>query len=594
MAKSPQALTRQTILEYVGPSVADIIFFERKDSRLPGYAAPPKYGTAHPDTSKWPGHKLALVRPDRNEPGYVLWYYVADREGQDDYNFEIKDKKLVRTYIVPREDYLDGSFPAPAVDAPDAVFPAYTYTRQDVVRTGDAELDSLYVVVQRRYDNLDADDDGSVESDGSEDAEAVTENAIVPGEDVTVRRKGREAIAEVGPDGFVTTRQSVETEENLWTNTTEKRIPRDSTAASAVELRPGFKRTTTSAFVSAAHPQNTTPGMVSQDWKTVAVDVEGDERQWSKDTTGIANNPSTGSKWVQTLHGGVARVTYETVDDGHLADEGYDVIGSEVDPFGDGQALKTTTKLVDGYATLAGTEYDARTGAVITVTKSVVPAGTLGSAAGDTVIEVQPYDKWRSIQVVSRLSSDLSSLGFSNVPCSVTFPLPAVLHEARMRFINVYATGSPPAWAHDSALMLDMSPPDNGPFPGYAHRIVSRNPNAGPDPTAIPRFKTRAHSIYYDYWRTRSVLIGDGAGQATAQIKQFSIPASVHPAMVIMGVALEEEYARDGEAKGGGNAAVIPASDPPVLPVGRTVVAVGTPEKWRFGYWVIEWREALL
>ena len=80
MAKSPQALTRQTILEYVGPSVADIIFFERKDSRLPGYAAPPEYGTAHPDTSKWPGHKLALVRPDRNEPGYVLWYYVADRE----------------------------------------------------------------------------------------------------------------------------------------------------------------------------------------------------------------------------------------------------------------------------------------------------------------------------------------------------------------------------------------------------------------------------------------------------------------------------------------------------------------------------------
>ena len=58
---SPQ---RQSVLSFVSPKVADLLFFETVDAQKIGNtpaeieANLPVYGTAHPDTENFPNHKL--------------------------------------------------------------------------------------------------------------------------------------------------------------------------------------------------------------------------------------------------------------------------------------------------------------------------------------------------------------------------------------------------------------------------------------------------------------------------------------------------------------------------------------------------------
>ena len=97
MPKPPSPPPRkQRVLNFVSPKVADIIFYELRDGRLPQYKTTPAYGTAHPDKRKYPNHKLVFVTPaTASEDGWQKWYYAASRESQDDYNFEIDgDERL--------------------------------------------------------------------------------------------------------------------------------------------------------------------------------------------------------------------------------------------------------------------------------------------------------------------------------------------------------------------------------------------------------------------------------------------------------------------------------------------------------------------
>ena len=55
---SPQ---RQTVLTFVSPNVQDLLFYETVDAQRVG-TTPPTYGTAHPNTDKFPDHKLVYVR----------------------------------------------------------------------------------------------------------------------------------------------------------------------------------------------------------------------------------------------------------------------------------------------------------------------------------------------------------------------------------------------------------------------------------------------------------------------------------------------------------------------------------------------------
>ena len=148
------------------------------------YLAHPSYGTAHPDTEKFPRHKLCYVKQADGEGLYFEYYYAADRRHQDDYNFEFSQADLggnkydtvVRTYVTLRSDFSDTDAEYKAGDAmpdPTSQFAAeniveyhdgagsttdeelvstdYILMTRQQKRIGDQELDSLFVVEQRVY-----------------------------------------------------------------------------------------------------------------------------------------------------------------------------------------------------------------------------------------------------------------------------------------------------------------------------------------------------------------------------------------------------------------------------------------------------------
>jgi len=172
---SPQ---RQTVLSFVSPKVADLLFFETVDAQKIGNtpkeieANLPVYGTAHPDTENFPTHTLCFVKQADPEGLFYQYYYAADRASQDDYNFEFSQADLggnkydtvVRTYVIKREDFDDDdaslkagdAMPNTALRTDDTKFfevDKYILMTRKQKRVGDKELDGLFVVEQRVYFN---------------------------------------------------------------------------------------------------------------------------------------------------------------------------------------------------------------------------------------------------------------------------------------------------------------------------------------------------------------------------------------------------------------------------------------------------------
>lgn len=152
MPLNPAPSVRQVALRPT-PKVSDLLFYELKDSRLAAYSSPPSYGTGHPDISKYPKHKLVLVEP-ADDSGWFKWWYAADREAQDDYNYAVTypyagDEafpRYTRTYVIPRADY------APLVmGSADPVHSDAVLVGQ-LMKPMEGQIGSMYVEVTRVYD----------------------------------------------------------------------------------------------------------------------------------------------------------------------------------------------------------------------------------------------------------------------------------------------------------------------------------------------------------------------------------------------------------------------------------------------------------
>ena len=81
------------------------------------------YGSAHRNSDKFPNFKLALIKnADGDQGQFQFWYYVVDRDSQDDYNWEFQSASasgrrydtVVRTYIILRSSFEDST---PAINS---------------------------------------------------------------------------------------------------------------------------------------------------------------------------------------------------------------------------------------------------------------------------------------------------------------------------------------------------------------------------------------------------------------------------------------------------------------------------------------------
>lgn len=157
----PQAPFRQDRRLFPTPLVSDILFSEVRDCSRISF---PEYGTYHPDSKKWPHHKLVFIKPvDIERDGLFEFFYAADREFQDLYNFAFLTRNVagrefrtvVRTYITARDkfDPLTPAFGTPMPDVPESTFDGVSYFLYEKIqqRNDQQELDSLYVTEQITY-----------------------------------------------------------------------------------------------------------------------------------------------------------------------------------------------------------------------------------------------------------------------------------------------------------------------------------------------------------------------------------------------------------------------------------------------------------
>lgn len=159
---SPQ---RQSVLTFVSPNVQDLLFYETVDKQRVG-KTPPVYGSAHPNTSKFPNHKLVFVKQFDAEGQLYQYYYAASRASQDEYNFEYSQASLgqskfntvVRTYVTPRSDFKEDDASLEAGDAMPTEPSSANFTGKGYIlmsrqqkRLSDPELDGYFIVEQRVF-----------------------------------------------------------------------------------------------------------------------------------------------------------------------------------------------------------------------------------------------------------------------------------------------------------------------------------------------------------------------------------------------------------------------------------------------------------
>ena len=160
ISQLPQAPHRQDRRVFPTPLIGDVLFSEIRDCNR---ILIPEYGTPHPDTNKWPDHKLVYVKTvDIERDGIFEFFYAADRENQDLYNFShteadiggTKFDAVSRSYVIPRKDF-NPDTPAMGYTMPDSPLGLFADThvlaQKQQNRIQEQELDSLYVAETHVY-----------------------------------------------------------------------------------------------------------------------------------------------------------------------------------------------------------------------------------------------------------------------------------------------------------------------------------------------------------------------------------------------------------------------------------------------------------
>ena len=157
------SLQRYPVFDVATP-LRDLVFYEVVDYNLQ-VNRNAEYGKPHHNTNNYPNHSLVYITPNDKEGATYRFYYAANRENQDDYNWTLSGgEQLVRTYLVLRSLYyqrnsqealaanprINNEFTHPLAGTLDTRFPKYGFA-DDTVAAAPQELAGLYIVIQRRF-----------------------------------------------------------------------------------------------------------------------------------------------------------------------------------------------------------------------------------------------------------------------------------------------------------------------------------------------------------------------------------------------------------------------------------------------------------
>ena len=165
ISQLPQAPYRQDRKIFPTPIIGDVLFSEVRDCTR---SEIPEYGTPHPNPKKWPDHKLVFVKPvDIERDGIFEFFYAAERENQDLYNFSSGYRNVVgnaggrefrvvqRSYVTLRDKFqpMDIEFGTPMMNVPEGKFDdvEYVFFDRQQQPIQEQELNALFVAEVHTY-----------------------------------------------------------------------------------------------------------------------------------------------------------------------------------------------------------------------------------------------------------------------------------------------------------------------------------------------------------------------------------------------------------------------------------------------------------
>jgi len=371
----PQAPFRQDRKIFPTPIIGDVLFSEVRDCNRGNPF--PEYGSPYPNANKWPDHKLVYIKPvdiERNE--IFEFFYAADRENQDLYNFSSGYRNVVgnaggrefrivqRSYVTLRENFqpFDIEFGAAMPNVPEGKFDEveYVFFDRQQQRINEQELDSLYVAEVHTYIEI-AFLDYKL-SYGTQKSDPVPE-------------KFRAAIPQT------TTEQIVE----------------------GLAEQP----TLTGSQLSVTEDQ------INPDIKLVKIV----SREEPDDDISLIGKRAY-------VEGGPPANTIETYSKDEIeVDTGVNVVQSTVTPLGDGSFVKETVE-VESWPELKGSEWDYLLNTqVVSTQQMVVPPTTFNEP--NTSYRAENED--RSLKIVEEVPTEALNEYHISVPTRIDLRMPAVL-----------------------------------------------------------------------------------------------------------------------------------------------------------------------
>jgi len=384
ISQLPQAPYRQDRKIFPTPIIGDVLFSEVRDCNRGNPF--PEYGSPYPNANKWPDHKLVYIKPvdiERNE--IFEFFYAADRENQDLYNFSSGYRNVVgnaggrefrvvqRSYVTLRENFqpLDIEFGAAMPNVPEGKFDEveYVFFDRQQQRINEQELDSLYVAEVHTYIEI-AFLDYKL-SYGTQKSDLVPE-------------KFRAAIPQT------TTEQIVE----------------------GLAEQP----TLTGSQLSVTEDQ------INPDIKLVKIV----SREEPDDDISLIGKRAY-------VEGGPPANTIETYSKDEIeVDTGVNVVQSTVTPLGDGSFVKETVE-VESWPELKGSEWDYLLNTqVVSTQQMVVPPTTFN----EPNTSYRAVNEDRSLKIVEEAPTDALNSYLVSLPTRTDMQLPAVLKSIEAVWIS--------------------------------------------------------------------------------------------------------------------------------------------------------------
>jgi len=428
----PQAPFRQDRKIFPTPIIGDVLFSEVRDCNRGNPF--PEYGSPYPNANKWPDHKLVYIKPvdiERNE--IFEFFYAADRENQDLYNFSSGYRNVVgnaggrefrvvqRSYVTLRENFqpLDIEFGAAMPNVPEGKFDEveYVFFDRQQQRINEQELDSLYVAEVHTYIEI-AFLDYKL-SYGTQKSDLVPE-------------KFRAAIPQT------TTEQIVE----------------------GLAEQP----TLTGSQLSVTEDQ------INPDIKLVKIV----SREEPDDDISLIGKRAY-------VEGGPPANTIETYSKDEIeVDTGVNVVQSTVTPLGDGSFVKETVE-VESWPELKGSEWDYLLNTqVVSTQQMVVPPTTFN----EPNTSYRAVNEDRSVKIVEEAPTDALNSYLVSLPTRTDMQLPAVLKSIEA------------VWVSDTAIS-DGDTQGTGAMPtgGGVSLQAQASSTGSAKQSAVPSIKTEIENV---------------------------------------------------------------------------------------------------